>query len=254
MLFWWIELYISHFRSIVYDITVITKYKITTLLLFLRLLSRTQGNHQYCPHTFSIFMLNDQLQLCIRPFGDDVKRQWQQCWYCLQIQIIFTEHVLSRATTSNHTEWDLESKKAVPTFPSPSVAPGFAHHNGDEVFPCPGTQQHHAQAVLVVCSQELASTYPARMHSSSGHWPLYQMACDGQASLFLLKNMTCMTSEPPDCTVQYTSMITLRYAIQHSVVSAEINASMTCQPLKWDWGMNFLHFSNAAGWWQEEHA
>jgi hypothetical protein len=49
-------------------------------------------------------------------------------------------------------------------------------------------------------------------------------------------------------------MITLGYAIQHSVVSPEINASMTCQPLKHDRGMNCLNFSNADGWWQEEHA
>jgi hypothetical protein len=46
----------------------------------------------------------------------------------------------------------------------------------------------------------------------------------------------------------------LWYAIQHSVISAEINASMTCQPLKYDWGMNCLHFSSTGGWWQEEHA
>jgi len=73
-------------------------------------------------------------------------------------------------------------------------------------------------------------------------------------SLFWLKNMTCMTSEPPACIVQYSSTITLGYAIQHSVSSAEINASMTCQPLKCDRGMNCLHFSNTGGWWQEEHA
>jgi len=59
--------------------------------------------------------------------------------------------------------------EALPTFPSPSVAPNFAHHNGDEVFPCPGTPWCYAEAGLVVYGQELASLYPARVHSNIGH-------------------------------------------------------------------------------------
>jgi hypothetical protein len=61
------------------------------------------------------------------------------------------------------------SREALPTFLSPSVAPNFVHHNDDEVFPCPGTRWHRAEAVLVVFGQELASPYAARVHSSIGH-------------------------------------------------------------------------------------
>jgi len=122
--------------------------------------------------------------------------------------------------------------EAVPTFLIPSVAPNFAHYNGDEVFPCPGTPWRYAQAVfkswppfiLQECTVILAIDHCTKWHVMV------------QQSLFLLKNMTCMTSEPPDCTVQYSSTIMLRYTIQHSVVSAEINASMTCQPLKCERG------------------
>ena len=63
----------------------------------------------------------------------------------------------------------MESWEDVLTFPSPSVAPDFARHNGDEVFPCPGAQWHNAQAVLVVYGNELASPYPARVRSNVGH-------------------------------------------------------------------------------------
>jgi len=40
--------------------------------------------------------------------------------------------------------------------------------------------------------------------------------------------------------VQFTSLVTFGHAIQHSFVSAEgqMNASMTCQPLKYNRGLN----------------
>jgi hypothetical protein len=54
-------------------------------------MSSTQCKHQHCPHTFPIYVVNDKLQLCIRPCTDALKRQWQQCWYRLPIQIVFPE-------------------------------------------------------------------------------------------------------------------------------------------------------------------
>jgi hypothetical protein len=35
--------------------------------------SSTQCNHQHCPHTFPIHVVNDHLHLCIHPHSDDVK-------------------------------------------------------------------------------------------------------------------------------------------------------------------------------------
>jgi len=114
-------------------------------------MSSTPFNHQHCPHTFHIFMVNDQLQLCIYPCSDDVQMPWQQCWYRLPIQIIYPKDVLSHAQiTSNHMWWDLGSKEDVPTPPSPTFAPYFAHHVGNEALHCPGAKWHNAQAVLVV--------------------------------------------------------------------------------------------------------
>jgi hypothetical protein len=65
-----------------------------------------------------------------------------------------------------------------------------------------------------------------------------------------------LLSEHPESAVQFSSSVTLGYAFQHSVISADgqINASMTRQPLKCDREMHCLHFSNVAvGWWQEEN-
>jgi hypothetical protein len=60
-------------------------------------MSPSHSNHQHCQHTFPICVVNDQLQLCICPCSGNVKRQWQQCWYCLPIQIVYAEDVLSHA-------------------------------------------------------------------------------------------------------------------------------------------------------------
>ena len=68
--------------------------------------------------------------------------------------------------TSNHTRQDPESRKNVPTPPSRNVAPASAHHNGSEVLHLPGAKFHHAQAVVVVYSDEPTSLYPARVRSN----------------------------------------------------------------------------------------
>ena len=68
--------------------------------------------------------------------------------------------------TSNHTRQDLESRKGVPTPSNPNVAPTFAHHNGSEVMHLSGAKCHHAQAFLVVYSEEPASLYPSRVRSN----------------------------------------------------------------------------------------
>jgi hypothetical protein len=36
-------------------------------------MSSTHCNHQHCQNTFPIYMVNDQLQLCIHPWSDDRK-------------------------------------------------------------------------------------------------------------------------------------------------------------------------------------
>jgi len=52
--------------------------------------SSTQCNHQHCPHIFPMYVVNNQLQVCIHPCSDDVKRQWQRHWYHLPIQNVLT--------------------------------------------------------------------------------------------------------------------------------------------------------------------
>jgi hypothetical protein len=80
------------------------------------------------------------------------------------------------------------------------------------VFPCPGTQWHHAQAVLVVYGQELASTYPARVHSNIDHCTKWHGMV--KQSLFWLKNMTCITSETPwlHCAIFFHDNVGLRHS------------------------------------------
>jgi len=56
---------------------------------------------------------------------------------------------------------NMEGRVDVSTPPSPSVAPDFAHHDGDEELHCPGAKLHHVQAVLVVYSEQPASPYLA---------------------------------------------------------------------------------------------
>jgi hypothetical protein len=84
----------------------------------------TRCNHQHLPRTFPIDVSNDLLQLSIHP----ANRPWQQCWYCLQIQIFYPKDVLSHfETTTNHIGWDQESREDVPTPLCPSVEPDSAH-------------------------------------------------------------------------------------------------------------------------------
>jgi len=57
--------------------------------------------------------------------------------------------------------------------------------------------------------------------------------------------------------MQFSSLVTLGNAVQHSVVSAygQMNASMIRLQLKCYHRMQYLCFFCAAGgWWQEEHA
>ena len=142
-------IYVCHFRSFVYDFIVKTKYKITTLLIFLNVYTHViflLSVITSTVHTLYIYVMNDQLQLCIHPRSDNVKRQWQQCWYHLPIQIIYPQVVFSHLQTIiNHMGWDLESWEDVPTPPSPTIAPDFAYHNGYETLPGPGAKWHHAQ-------------------------------------------------------------------------------------------------------------
>jgi len=67
---------ISEVLCILYDFIVITKYKVTRLLILLAdhtHMPSTQCEHQHCSHTLPIYMVNDQLRLCNHPCLDDVK-------------------------------------------------------------------------------------------------------------------------------------------------------------------------------------
>jgi len=160
--------YEGHFRSFVYDCLVITKHKITTLPIFLNVYTYVLYSVQ--SPTLSTHVSYLQLQFYIHPCSDNVKRQWQQCWNCLPIQTVYRQNFIPHVqATSHHIQQDLESRVDVPTLPSPCVASGFAHHNGDKALNCPGVKWHHVQAVLVVYSKQPASPYPARVCSNNVH-------------------------------------------------------------------------------------
>jgi len=161
-------------------------------------MSSTQYNHQHCLHTFPIYVVNNQLQLCIHLCSDDAKRQRQQCWYRPLIQIVYPKEVLSHMpTTSNQMGRDLECRKIVPPPPSPIIVLDFAHHDSDEVLHCPGAKWHHTQALQEVYSAEKASNILQTCRvildaDCSNNW--HEMV---NTSPFQLKNMTCMTSKAP---------------------------------------------------------
>jgi hypothetical protein len=160
--------YEGHFRSFVCNCLVITKYKITTLLIFLNVYTYVLYSMQSPALSTHVSYL--QLQFYIHPCSDNVKRQWQQCWNHLLIQTVYSQNFIPHVqTTSHYIRQDLESRADVPTPPSPFVAPEFAHHNGDEVLNCPGAKWHHVQAVLIIYSEQPASPYPARVRSNNGH-------------------------------------------------------------------------------------
>ena len=121
----------------------------------------------------------------------------------------------------------------------------------------PGAKWHHTQAVQVVYGKDTALSYPARVHSNTGHWPLDQLALDGQTQgHFSQKTLCAWLSEYPDCPVQFSSSVTFWHAIQQFVSSAEgqMNAFKTHQLLKCDRQMQCLPSSKAAdGWRQEAH-
>jgi hypothetical protein len=60
-------------------------------------MSSTRCNHQHCPHTFPAYVVNDQLQLCIHPCSDDVKRQSQQCWIIIRFKLCTHQQTVSFA-------------------------------------------------------------------------------------------------------------------------------------------------------------
>jgi len=176
-------------------------------------MSSTECKNQHCPHTLPIYMVNYELQLCIYPSSDNVKRQWQQCWYHLPIQIVHPEDILSHMwTPSNHMWQDLDSREVV-----------LPH------------------LIMQECAVIFSTDYHSNWHEMVQH-----------KSIFGWKTRHAWLPGHPDCAVQFSYSVTLGHASQHSVISADgqTNTSMTCQLLKCDREMHCLHFSNAADrWW-----
>ena len=115
----------------------------------------------------------------------------------------------------------------VPTPPSPNNAPDFAHHNVDEALHCPGAKWHHAQAVLVVYGEWLASSYPARECSNIDQLLFYQLAWDDLAQVhFGWRTLCACLAEQPHYAVQCSFLVTLGQSIQNSVVAAEGQMNM----------------------------
>ena len=244
-----------------YDVIVVAKYKVTTLLICLNIdtMSCTQCSDQHCPHTFPICVLSDQPQRCIHPCSDDVQTPWQQCWYRLQIQIIHPADVLSlvqRSSNKSSEIWRVD--RLCQHLPAP--ASHLILHITVAMMCCNVQEQNdnQAQAVQAVCEEHAACPYPVTVLSNIGHWPSYHLAQDGQAQVnFGRRTRRACLSEHTDCAVQSSSSVAFRRAIRHSVFSAEgqMNASMTRRPLKWDEGMHCLHFCDTADvWWQDECA
>ena len=87
--------YVGHCTSFVYAFVVIKKYKITTILIFLNVYMYVLCAFTSTAHTFSHLCGKRSIAALCLSCSDDVKRQWQQCWYRLPIQILHPEDVLS---------------------------------------------------------------------------------------------------------------------------------------------------------------
>jgi hypothetical protein len=92
----------------------------------------------------------------------------------------------------------------VPTLLNPSVAPDFAHHDGDEVLRCPGAKWHHAPAVLVVYGEEPASPYQESKSrqkvfivSSPTAWGKESFVQSGFHMCSKITEEPCVFSSPP---------------------------------------------------------
>ena len=142
---------------------------------------------------------------------------------CLPRRCSFTNANKQLSHGVRSREWN------VPTPLSHNNALDFAHHNVDEMLHCPGATWHHAQEVLVVYGEWLASFYPARECSNIGQLLFYQLAWDDLAQ------------------VQF-GWRTLGQAIQKSVVAAEGQMNMikeciafTCPMLQMGGGKKNTH-------------
>ena len=171
--------YISHIRSFVYDFIVTTKYKITTLPIFLNVYTHILYS-LYSPALSTHFF-----HLCgkqsITALHSSLLRWCKEAVTAVLIMSSNSNCIPRRCskqvqTISNHMEWDLESRKDVPKSPSTNAAADLANHDGDETLNCHGATWHHVQAVLVVYDKQLASSYPARVHSNIGQRLSYQLA------------------------------------------------------------------------------
>jgi hypothetical protein len=109
--------------------------------------------HSYVPYSmyspglstlFSPLCTKDQLQLCIHPRSDDVKRQWPQCRYRLPIEIVYPKKCSFTHENNQHShETRSGSREVVSTPPSPEVAPDFTHHGIDDVIYFSEVKRHH---------------------------------------------------------------------------------------------------------------
>jgi hypothetical protein len=88
-------------------------------------------------------------------------------------QFLFHKDVFSHVErTTNHTEWDQESRKDVPTPLCPNVEPDFAHHHGDEVSGVPRTCSGGGKIQLTVGreSGDLGAVAPSQGFPSICKW------------------------------------------------------------------------------------
>ena len=219
-------------------------------------MSYTQRTHQHCQHTFPICVVHDQLQLCIHPCSDDVNRQWQQCWYCLPIQTVYTEDVWNR-----YKQWLITWSeiwrvgRMCQNLPA-SMLQQILHTT--TAMRCWIVLEQY-DTTFKQFSLFMANSWPLLSYKSVqyiGHWLSYQLAWDGQARVhFSWRTWHAWLSEHPDWATQFSSSVTFGNTIQHSVISADsqMNTSMTQQQLKHDWERHCLDFSKAADGWQQEH-
>ena len=148
-------------------------------------MSPTQCNHQHCPHTFSIYMVNNHLHLCIHPCSDNVKRQWQHCRYSLLIQIVYPEDVFH--IWKQPVIWGGEIL-SVGGMCRNLPAPGLHQivHIMMAIRYCIVLEQNDTmlkQFWLFMANSRPPSPYSARVRSNTSHWPSYQLAQDGQTQV-----------------------------------------------------------------------
>ena len=143
-------------------------------------ISSTQCNHQHWPHNFPIHTVNDQLHLCIHPYSDDVKSSDSA------VDMVFRFKLFTL-------------KKFFHMWKQPVIRRGEILSVGRMCQHIPAPLLHQTMHIMMAMRSCIVLEQNAQqfwwfmvkswshlilqVYNNTGHWPLYQLAKDGQAQV-----------------------------------------------------------------------